>query len=84
MSGWGTREMSLSSNRLEEQQAAVLDTGFEVMDKWLRLENEHTDPGFILPSRESVVSWCEDHPGTIVLSANALLWTPLIWAMCAG
>lgn len=76
--------MSLSSNRLEEDNTVVLDAGFEVMDEWLRIENEHTDPGFILPSRDVVVAWCEDHPGTIVLSANALLWTPLIWAMCAG
>ena len=78
--------MSLSGNRLEEDRAvAVADDGvLRLMENWLRLENEHTDPGFILPSRAKMVAWCEDHPGTIVLSANALLWTPLIWAMVNG
>jgi hypothetical protein len=78
--------MSLESKRLEEctAVAAETDTGFEVMDEWLRLENEHTDPGFILPSQADVVAWCERHPGVIVVSANTLLWGPVIWAMCQG
>lgn len=78
--------MSLSGNRLDDGQAlaAETDTGFEVMEDWLRIENEHTNPGFLLPSRDSVVSWCEDHPGTIVLTGNALLWGPIIWAMWNG
>lgn len=78
--------MSLSCNRLKEHPAVAIEDEnvLQLMEDWLRLENEHTDPGFILPSRATVVAWCEDHPGTIVLSANALLWTPLIWAMCNG
>ncbi len=78
--------MSLGANRLDDGQAlaASTDTGFEVMEDWLRIENEHTNPGFLLPSQDAVVSWCEDHPGTIVLTGNALLWGPIIWAMWNG
>ena len=78
--------MSLSCNRLEDTRAVAIEDEdvLHLMEDWLRLENEHTNPGFMLPSRDAVVAWCEDHPGTIVLSANALLWTPLIWAMCNG
>ena len=78
--------MLLAAKRLEDNTAIAIEDEdvLHLMEDWLRLEDEHTDPGFILPSRATVVAWCEDHPGTIVLSANALLWTPLIWAMCNG
>ena len=78
--------MSLIGNRLEENQAfaAESDAGLGIMDEWLRLEDEHTNPGFLLPSRDTVVAWCENHPGTIVLTGNALLWGPIVWAMWKG
>ncbi len=76
--------MSFAGNRLEEGQALESETSYQLLDEWLRIENEHAHPGFMLPSRAHVVAWCEKHPGTIVLSANALLWGPLLWAMYTG
>lgn len=78
--------MALVSKRLEEGSALTIENeaGFEIMDEWLRLETEHTNPGFLLPSRETIIAWCENHSGTIVLMGNALLWGPIAWAMWAG
>ena len=78
--------MSLIGNRLNEGTVVAVETeaGLDIMEDWLRLEDEHTNPGFLLPSRDAVVAWCEDHPGTIVLTGNALLWGPIVWAMWAG
>jgi hypothetical protein len=64
--------------------AAEEASGLDLLDDWLRIEDEHTNPGYMLPTREAVVAWCENHPGTVVLSANAMLWTPILWAMYHG
>ena len=79
--------MSFEANGLDEYQALATeadDAAFRVMEEWLRLENENTDPGFLLPGRASVVEFCETHATAIVFSANLLLWSPLIWVLCRG
>lgn len=78
--------MSFHGNSLEQASVATPDSeaSFRVMDDWLRLEIEHTDPGLILPNRAAVVAWCENHAGAIVLLANTFLWAPLVWAMVRG
>lgn len=78
--------MSFHGNRLEQAPVAASDSeaAFRVMDDWLRLEIEHTNPGLILPSRAVVVAWCENHAGAIMVLANTVLWTPLVWAMVRG
>lgn len=78
--------MSFNGNSLEESSAVVAesDDAFRLMDDWLRLENEHVDPGFVLPGRGAIVAWCESHSGAILVLANTVLWTPIVWAICRG
>ncbi len=76
--------MSLIGNQLESGPALASDAGVDVLDDWLRIESEHTNPGFLLPSRGTVIAWCENHPGTIVLMGNTLLWGAVLWAMWKG
>jgi hypothetical protein len=82
---WG-QKMSLGGNRLDHGRTLATEdeTSLHVIDEWLRLENETTNPGFLLPDRTAVVTWCENHSGAVILSANVILWTPLIWVMCRG
>lgn len=79
--------MSFDANGLELSPAPAAEAdaaAFQVMDQWLRIENEHTDPGFLLPGRASVVAFCESHAEAILISANLVLWSPLIWAISRG
>jgi hypothetical protein len=73
----------MSSNGLNEVESAADETeaGYRIMDEWLRIEEERVAPGFLLPSQDVVVAWCEKHAGAILLSANALLWAPIVMAM---
>lgn len=68
-------------------KAAVLDTeeaSFHLLDEWLRIEMEHTDPGFILPDRAAVVAWSEQHAVPVLLFASLAVWGPVISAICFG
>ncbi len=78
--------MSCPANSLDNDATAPdeAEAGYRLMDEWLRLETEHTDPGLVLPSQAAIVAWCEDHASAIVLSANALLWAPVLAAMYFG
>jgi hypothetical protein len=78
--------MSCPANSLDDARPAAdeAEAGFRILDEWLQLETEHTDPGFVLPSQAAIVAWCEDHAPAIVLSANALLWAPVLAAMYFG
>jgi hypothetical protein len=63
--------------------AAEMEACTQLLDQWLEIENEHTDPGFILPERAAVVNWCENHPKAVVVAGNVAFWAPLLAVMCA-
>ena len=54
--------MTIHSNSLEQ---GLLAQTTETSDDWLAFE--HAPHG-------AIVTWCESHPGLILLGANLLLW----------
>lgn len=75
--------MSHGGNSLDEMHGEA-EAGYRIMDAWLQMDADHTDPGFLLPSQVCVVAWCEAHARTLMWTAAALLWVPLLAAMYYG
>jgi len=73
--------------RRKTAQAALAreeEASFRLLDEWLRIENEHTDPGFVLPSRGEVVGWVEGHAALVLLVASLAVFAPVISALAFG
>jgi len=60
------------------------ESGLRLLDNWLRIENEHTDAGFTLPSRATVVGWIETHAVASLLLAGGAVFAPVIGALTFG
>ena len=78
--------MSIRSRKAHAKAAAEAEpeAGYQLLDEWLRVETEHTDPGFILPDREAFVAWSETHPVTVLVTAGVAIWGPVIGAITFG
>jgi hypothetical protein len=48
-------------------------------EDWLALDNPGAEP-----VRRQVVAWCEAHSGLILMAANALLWSTLVFGFRFG
>ena len=55
-----------------------------LLDEWLRIETEHTNPGFALPDRGAVVAWSEKHPIAVLFCANLAVFAPVFGALTFG
>lgn len=70
----------------KEQVSTVVtseeEAGLQLLDEWLRIENEHSDPGLVLPGREEIVAWMEGHPLPVLAVAAAAVWGPMLGAFC--
>lgn len=63
---------------------AAEEASFRLLDDWLRIETEHTDPGFVLPDRAEIVAWSEQHAVQVLVAAGAAVWGAVIGAFCFG
>jgi hypothetical protein len=79
--------MSTRSQKTQAMAAAAEaepEAGYELLDEWLRIENEHTNPGFVLPGRAAVMAWSETHPVTVLVAAGIAIWGPVLSAIYLG
>jgi hypothetical protein len=60
------------------------EASFQILDEWLRIETEHTDSGFVLPSRLDVVAWIEAHAVPVLIGATLVVCAPVIGALTFG
>jgi len=74
------------AGRKKKGKTAVVseDTSLRLLDEWLRIELEHTDPGFILPDRAALVTWSENHAVPVLVIAGFAVWAPVIGGICFG
>ena len=73
------RKKQTAKAALPEEEAS-----FHLLDEWLQIENEHTNPGFILPGREAVIGWIEAHAAASLLVAGVAVFVPVIGALAFG
>jgi hypothetical protein len=80
----GTPSGKLTMPGQEQASKAIAsdeDASFQLLDEWLRIENEHTNPEFILPDREAIVAWSEKHAVAVLLVAALAVWGPTLTAL---
>jgi len=67
-------------------KAAVSDeeTSFQLLDEWLRIEMEHTGPGFVLPCRLEVIAWIEAHAVPVLAGAALAVCASVIGVLAFG
>jgi hypothetical protein len=73
-------------DRKQAPQVIAIDdeAGCRLLDEWLRIERESTDPGFLLPDRDTLVTWTENHAAAVLTCASVVVWAPVIGAICFG
>jgi hypothetical protein len=79
--------MSTRSQKTQAMAAAAEaepEASYRLLDEWLRIENDHANPGFIVPGREAVVAWSETHPVTVLVAAGVAVWGPVLSAITFG
>jgi hypothetical protein len=79
--------MSNQSQKAQAMAAAAEaepEAGYQLLDEWLRIENEHANPGFVLPGREAFVAWSETHPIAVLFTANLAVFAPMFGAIYFG
>lgn len=73
-------------DRKQAPQVIAIDdeAGCRLLDEWLRIDQENTDPGFVLPDRETLATWCENHAAAVLVGASVVICLPVIGAICFG
>ena len=72
--------------RKQAPQIIAIDdeAGCQLLDEWLRIERENTDSGFVLPDRETVVAWSENHAAAVLVAAIVVICAPILSAIYFG